>query len=359
MRRRLGDPYGRTMTETYATTYATAASEPDVERRPHADDDRVADFRRAEQRVLERYGVVARSQQVLVPQLGIDLHVLVAGAGPPVLMAIGGGMVAALWAPLIAQLTGRTAIAFDPPGHGLSDAHPYSTRTLRSTAVGFIDALLDEFSVERAPIVAQSMGGLWSTWYALDRPTRVSAISYIGCPALILGTSAPLPLRLGTVRPLHHLLDRVMPPSTRQVERLGRMAGEPLAELPELRDLFLAYERLPGTSAELLGLHRAAIRVRGARPEVALRADELRAVRQPAQFVWGSHDPFGSPDVGRRATDLMPDAEFHMVDAGHGPWFTRPDDVGALVSTFLDRHDTPTPPEPTPAEPTSPERTAS
>jgi hypothetical protein len=33
----------------------------------------------------------------------------------------------------------------------------------------------------------------------------------------------------------------------------------------------------------------------------------------------------------------MPDAEFHLVDTGHGPWFTRPVDVGALVSNFLDR----------------------
>jgi len=333
MRRGRADPYGRTMTETNAR----ARPEPGVERRPRADDDRVADFRRAQQRVLQRYGVAARSQQVRVPQLGIDVHVLVAGEGPPVLMAIGGGMVAGLWAPLMAQLTGHTTIAFDPPGHGLSDAHPYSTRTLRSTAVGLVDGLLDEFGVGRAPIVAQSMGGLWSTWYALDRPARVSAISYLGCPALLLGTSAPLPLRLGTIRPLHLLVDRFMAPSTRQVERLGRMAGEPLDELPELRDLFLAYERLPGSAAELLDLHRAAIRVRGARPEVALRADLLRAVRQPAQFVWGTRDPFGPPDVGRRAADLMPDAEFHLVDTGHGPWFTRPADVGALVSNFLDR----------------------
>ena len=58
---------------------------------------------------------------------------------------------------------------------------------------------------------------------------------------------------------------------------------------------------------------------------------------QPVQFVWGEHDPFGSADVGRRAVELMADAELHVVDTGHGPWFTRPAEVGELVSTFVAR----------------------
>ena len=34
---------------------------------------------------------------------------------------------------------------------------------------------------------------LWTTWLAaLDHPGRVGAIVHAGCPALILGTSAPL-----------------------------------------------------------------------------------------------------------------------------------------------------------------------
>lgn len=315
-----GHPYGRDMTDVQPIgTIET-------------------DFRRAQQRLLDRYQVDARSQMIHLPRLGTDIHALVAGDGPPVLLAIGGGMVAALWAPLIAQLRGVTTVAFDPPGHGLSGSVPYSTGTLRANAVELIDGILQAFAIRRTPIVAQSMGGLWSTWFALDRPDRVTAVSYLGCPALMLGTSAPLPLRLGTLRPLHRLIDRIQPPSRRQVELLGRMAGEPLDQLPELRDVFLAYERLPTASAELFDLHRSAIRVRGARPEVALTADQLRDVAQPVQFVWGEHDPFGSPDVGRRAAQLVSDAEFHRVDTGHAPWFTRPVEVGELVGAFLTRH---------------------
>jgi 2-hydroxy-6-oxonona-2,4-dienedioate hydrolase len=296
-----------------------------------------AEFERAERRLLDRYGVEATSGHVDIPALGIGVHTLVAGDGPPVVMAIGGGMVAALWAPLMAHLNGHRLIAFDPPGHGLSDAVPYNTGDLRPMAIRLFDGLLDGLGLDRAPIVAQSMGGLWSTWFATARPDRVASISYIGCPALMLGTSAPLPLRISTIRPVGRLLDRLQPPSPKQVELLGRMAGEPLGELPEVRDMFLAYERLPSSGSALLDLHRAAVRARGARPEVALTADQLRSVVRPVQLVWGEHDPFGPPDVGRRAADIMPDAEFHLVGGGHGPWFTQSATIGPLVSDFLSR----------------------
>jgi pimeloyl-ACP methyl ester carboxylesterase len=348
MRRRPRTPYGRTMTATRPDG-STGADGPTaaVAEWAAAGGDSFTNFRRAQRHVLDRYGVDARSRMVRVPRLDLDVHVLVAGDGPPVLMAIGGGMVAALWAPLVAELGGYTAIAFDPPGHGLSGPVQYSTPTLRTTAVELFDGVRDAFGIERGPIVAQSMGGLWATWFALDRPRNVSAISYIGCPALMLGTSAPFPLRLGTIRPLHRMIEHLQPPSTKQVERIGRMAGEPLDQLPELRDLFLAYERLPATSAVLLDLHRALVRVRGARPEVALTADQLRAVTQPVQFVWGERDPFGSVDVGRRAAALMADAELHTVDTGHGPWFTHPAQVGEHVTNFLARHSSSIREEPT------------
>ena len=78
------------------------------------------EFVSAQQRVLDRYGVDADSQYVDTPILDGQAHVLVAGQGPPVVMVIGGGMVTALWAPLMAQLGGRTLYAVELPGHGLT-----------------------------------------------------------------------------------------------------------------------------------------------------------------------------------------------------------------------------------------------
>jgi pimeloyl-ACP methyl ester carboxylesterase len=151
----------------------------------------------AQARLLAKHGIEATSRFVDVPQIGGRAHVLIAGEGPPVVMVIGGGMVGALWAPLMERLDGLTMYAVDPPGAGLSDPAGYRRGSLRSVATGFLEGVLDALELRAAPFVGSSMGGLWSTWLALDLPGRVEAISYIGCPALLLGTSAPLPMRLG------------------------------------------------------------------------------------------------------------------------------------------------------------------
>ena len=303
--------------------------------------DAITGFTRAQDRMLDRYHVDAESRFVDIPMLDGRAHVLVAGDGPPVVMAIGGGMVAAMWAPLMERLDGFTLYAFDPPGHGLSDPATYRTETLRATSVGFLEQLLDGLGLVRPPFIAQSMGGLWSTWFALDRHDRASAIAYIGCPALMLGSSAPLPLRLSTIRLLRRLLTRLDPPSPKQVDRLAAIAGERFTDLPELRDLFVAYEKLPGTPPVLLALHRSLIRVRGARAEVELTATELARVTQPVQLIWGENDPFGSPSLGRQAADIIPSAELHLVGGGHGPWFTRSEAIGPIVTEFLHQQASP------------------
>src|SRR5258708_19627400 len=88
-------------------------------------------------------------------------------------------------------------IALDRPGCGLSDGFDYSSvDDIRGHAVTFLGAVLDALGLDRARIVANSMGGLWSLWLALDRPERVSSLALLGCPALAAVTSAPAALRI-------------------------------------------------------------------------------------------------------------------------------------------------------------------
>lgn len=295
------------------------------------------EFVTAQQRTLDRYGVEAESRYVDTPVLDGQAHVLVAGNGPPLVMIIGGGMVAAMWAPLMAHLTGRTLYAVELPGHGLTDPARYDKETLRSTAVTFITQLIDGLHVDHAPFTGQSIGGLWSTWMALDAPERVSAISYVSCPAVALGSSAPLPLRVSTIRRVRALLNNVDPPSPNQVQRMGKMNGEDLSDMPEVTDLFLAYQRIPGCLDSLLDLHRAVVRVRGARPEVELTAEQLSGLRQPVQMIWGDQDPYGSPEIGERMASAIGHGSLHVFPGGHGVWFEQADAIGPVINDFLDR----------------------
>lgn len=297
------------------------------------------DFRDAQQRAFRRYDVDFESKFVEVSSISGRAHVVVAGEGPPVLMVIGGGLVAGMWAPLMAQLTGFTLYAVDLPGQGLTDRTPYSAETLRRTGVSFLQQVMDSLDLETVPFIGQSIGGLWSTWMALDQPERVSAIAYLACPAAMLGTSAPFPLRLGTIPWLNRLIHRLDPPSTKQVERLGRMVGgEDMRRIPELADLMLEYERLPGSAGSLLELHRAVVRLRGPQPTTEITESELKNVAKPVQFIWGENDPFGPPSVGVRAAEIMSRAEIHVVPGGHGPWFGEAERIGTIVNPFLTKH---------------------
>lgn len=184
-------------------------------------------------------------------------------------------------------------------------------------------------------IVASSLGSLWSTWFALDRPERVRALVHIGCPALAPGTSAPAPMRLLSVPHLSRALMALQPPSPRQAERIGTMVGEDLSLTPEIRDLIIATERHAGYGPAFRGLLHALVRLGGARRDVALTSAELARLTQPVQLVWGDHDPFGDLVAAEAFRAALPDAELHVVDGGHAPWLDDAEVIAGHVRRFL------------------------
>lgn len=295
------------------------------------------DFVEAQRVMLDRYGVEADSRFVDVPSIGGRAHALVSGEGSPVVMVNGLGTPAAMWAPLMSELGGDRLFAVDLPAYGLTDAPAGFTDGFRRNAVRFLEEVLDGLGLDRPAFVSNSMGSLWTSWLALDRPERAAAMVHVGCPAVVLGTSAPLPMRLLSVRLLGRLLTRLQPPSPRQVEQLGRMVNEhPLP--PELVDLLVATERLPGYRRTFLSMLHTLLRLRGSRPETRLTAGQLARIDQPTLLVWGEDDPFGPPEVGRRMVEIMPAAELHVVGGGHAPWLTGSERIGRMVERFLRRH---------------------
>lgn len=300
------------------------------------------EFAAAQPRLFAAHGVEAESHFVDAPSIKGRAHVVTAGGGPPVMMIIGGGVPAAMWTPLMAEMQDRfTLHAVDLPSHGLTSPTRYARVTVRSLAVGFLGDVLDGLGLGRAPFVAQSIGGLWSIWLALDEPSRVQSLSCIGCPAALLGTSAPMPFRIMSVRPIGKLLMRLQKPSRRQVDKLGRMAGEDFDQHPELRDLMVALERIPHYGSDFVDLVHTVVRPRGAQPDVMLTAQQLAGVSTPTQIIWGTDDTFGPPSAGRRAARIIPNAEFHEVNGGHAPWLDSTAEIAELVRDFLGRHTTP------------------
>lgn len=304
-----------------------------------------ARFESAMEQVFDRYGVAAESRFVDAPVVNGRAHVLVAGEGPPLVMVNGAGTSAAMMAPLMAELPGYRLYAIDLPGFGLTDTLPAFVTDLRTNAVAFVRETIDGLGLDRVTTLANSFGSLVTMWAALDMPDRIASSVHVGCPAIVLGTAAPFPMRMLST-PLGPLIMKLDPPSPNQVTRLSKMVGEHPLD-PTIQDLLLETERLDGYAGTLTATYRRLIRLRGARPELSLTEDDLCRIRIPTQFIWGQDDPFGSPAAGRRVADAMPDAGLHIVPGGHAPWLGHGPEVGALTRSFLVRMAKPSRPFPT------------
>ena len=292
------------------------------------------EFSDAQRAVLDHHEITAEERWIEIPTIQGRAHVLVIGQGPPVVLLNGIGVPAAMLAPLIARLGGVTQYAVDLPAFGLTDTTPDFAADLRANAVRFLLEVFDGLGLDRPFVVANSLGSLWASWLAIERPERVAALVHIGCPAIVLDTSAPLPMRLLSTRRVGRLMMRLQPPSEHQVEQLAKMVHEhPLP--PVIARLILATERLDHFHDAFLAMLHQLVRLRGGRPERALNADQLAQIQTPTLLVFAADDPMGGAAIGTRVAAAMPNAELHVVDGGHAPWVHHADQISPLVTAFI------------------------
>ncbi len=295
--------------------------------------------REAEERLYRHYGLEARAHHVEL-ETGRRVRVVESGSGRPVVMVPGGVGDGWIWAPLMAELAGYRLLVLDRPGGGLSDGVDHRQMDVRQLAVETLTAVFDHFEIERAPIVCNSMGGLWSFWFALARPERVDALVQLGCPALILNTSAPFPMRLMSVPLLNQLLVKQMIPDDRKdVRESVTFLGHPASVGERWPDAMCAcgycFRHLSKFKTAWLSLMEAMLTPLGANERYAFDAEELRQVQPPVLYVWGDDDPFGDLEAAREATRLTSDAELHIWQGGHLPWWDDAAGCAELIEAFL------------------------
>lgn len=305
----------------------------------------VESARLAERRAYEHYGIGSAEHYVDVDELGVRMRAVEVGNGPPIVLITGGNGVGLEWLPLLPELSGHTLYVMDRPGAGFSDAFDHRSMPFRHQAVVATRALYDHFELDAAPIVGNSIGGLWAIRFACEHPERVSAIALLGCPAFYPGTSAPLPMRLISLPVVGGLLfERFIQADDADGSRgnwefLGQ-ARETIEGLPEeFAEAWYRMQNLPHAKLAWVSLLQSVVRLRGAVPAVTLSPADLRDVAVPVLLVWGRKDPFGTVEQGRRGAEHFPDAEFHQAGAGHLPWLDDPAACGELILEFLDRHE--------------------
>jgi pimeloyl-ACP methyl ester carboxylesterase len=251
---------------------------------------------------------------------GTRIRYVAAGAGPAVVLIHGfGGFGASMytWRHTIGPLAaaGFHVIAFDNRGSGFSDKP--ATGYGNADYTRLVVALLDSLHITDAVLVGHSMGGEIAAEVALAHPERVRALALLDAA----GWDVKVPVVAGRLAPA--LVSRAL------IGRILRATYADPARVTEADvDQYYAPVREPGWSKATLSTLSS------------YRFDALRgrliALQAPTLLLWGAEDRIIPPAVGRRMAAELPRAAFVVVrHAGHAALEERPDEVNALLLTFL------------------------
>ena len=282
-------------------------------------------FRTEQSRVLAKYGVAAKSQFVQLTAPSLKAHVLIFGRGEPVLLIHGGGTVAVSLAGVISGLAPSfRCFAPDRPGCGLTDGFDYTNVPFREHAVNFVRSTLDTLNLQKVSLIGNSMGGLWSLYFALAAPDRVTKIVLLGGPA----ASAPPPPRPRPPRPPAG--DGSIDDTRRRFSMLMADANRAPVEILEAD---FAASKIPGAMSAWNSMVEDCAREHTT--TYALRP-ELKNLKAPTIFIYGDKDMEGPPLLAREMAALMPNAHCEIIpDAGHLVWLDQPNSCMRITNEFL------------------------
>lgn len=235
------------------------------------------------------------------------------GEGPALVFAHGrGGSHLSWWQQVAVFQSEFRCVTFDHRGWGLTPGSGGQPEA--STFAADLETLLDHLEIERAVLVAQSMGGVTSLGFALAHPERVTG--------LILGDTTG-----GIGDPsVVSLLENVHPPE----DPLRRALSDGFIEQhPDLTFLFGSIGRMnpPIPTSIVSGLFRN---------PAGPRAEELAGFAVPTLLIVGEEDLIFPPNVIEAAHRLIPGSRLEIVSgAAHSTHFEQPGIFNRLLRGFL------------------------
>jgi pimeloyl-ACP methyl ester carboxylesterase len=277
-----------------------------------------------------------RTQQVG----SVEIFYREAGAAdaPAILLLHGFPTASHMFRDLIAALADHYhVIAPDLPGFGLTKAPPrgdfdYSFDSLADAIGGFVDAI----GLGRYALYLFDYGAPTGLRLAMRHPERVTAIITQNGNAYLEGFSSewgPWETYWREPTPEHREATRAS--LSDAAIRFQHEHGAP-AELvsPDGYLLDTHYMHRPEAQEIQLDL------ILNYRTNVALYPafqDYFRMHRPPVLAVWGKNDAFFIPAGAEAYRRDSPDAEIHLLDAGHFALETHHREIAALMHDFLDR----------------------
>jgi pimeloyl-ACP methyl ester carboxylesterase len=228
------------------------------------------------------------------------------------------------WVELL-QRTG--GVAPDLVGFGRSAKAANLEYSLAGLA-NFIELFLDRLEIAEVALVAHDWGAGGGLVFAERHPERVRRLVLVDPLPLLGGFSWRGMARLWRWPGLGELTMGAV--TRRSLQRALRQACVDPEALSSawLEAVWKYFDQ--GTQRAILRLHRSA-----GEAQLEAAGADLERLTMPALVVWGAQDPWFPPAFAERYRGRLDDAEAWLVeDAGHWPWFERPE-VAERIAEFV------------------------
>ena len=252
------------------------------------------------------------------------------GAGEPVIFIHGFPTSSHLWTKIVPLMPlGHRLVVVDLLGYGRSDRPEGRDVSIRGHADRML-AVMDMLGINYACIAGHDVGGGIAQALAIRAPARVSRLCLVGSVAFdewpvrevkLARAMLPLTRHLPAQWLLSILRTDLMRGYT-EAERGAHSIDQyvlPFAS-PEGRDAFMEH---------LLALDSA---------DTMALAPRLKDIVAPTAIVWGAHDPFLPPPVGRRLQESIPGATLDLLpDVRHFTPEEAPEQIASVITNLLAR----------------------
>lgn len=249
-------------------------------------------------------------------QLYYEVHGPALGDAPVIVWAHGAGGSHLSWWQQVPFFSDRyTCVTFDHRGFGRSTEPPGGPG-----GAAFVDdlhVLLDHLGIERANLVAQSMGGWTCLGFTIRHPARVERLVMCDTHGGLVSEA---------IASAWASAFRAVSPAA----GIHPAAGERMArEQPALHFLYAQISDLnPERSVDELGSLLASAG--------APTPEDVETLALPVLFICGDEDPLIPPQVCEVAASYFGGGRVeHVAGAGHSVYFERPRRFNELIDSFL------------------------
>lgn len=254
------------------------------------------------------------------------------GSGPVVLLSHGIGASLEICDRLLTALGERLRlIAWDMPGHGLSDLghRPYGPDDFAVFGWRFVEAI----GIEKLHLAGNSLGGAVSLRMAGIAPDRTQSLLLAN--AATLGRENPLPFRLMTLPLLGPLMNRPGPMAVSQ--QIKAIVANPTCIDAALRTVISRNVHKPGADKAFLATLRQMGGLGGQSEALVTQSRRLLSeLKMPVVFVHGRDDHVIPVAHSELAAAIPSRASLSILETcGHTPQIEKPKEFNALLTGFI------------------------